>query len=487
MKLSTQILLGFLIAISIDLADSYINYSLTLKVTTDTQFLTRSETTLRTSERLREGMSNMQSAFRGFLLTGDEDFLTPYRQGLNTLPQLIADEMNISSSPAQRAKLDSILYFQHAWVAYANTLVAARKGADSNNTAATQYQYLLDTRFRKQLGKSYTDSITALFGAFEQYEYRLRDERRSALTNSIRATERSSLIFSILIIITGLGLAYILVSKISSRIKTLVRQAENITAGDFTPVEDTKSDELTSLSASLNTMSRRLSRNITELKKRNDELDQFAYVVSHDLKAPVRGISNVVHWIEEDLEREISPKMREYLDIIPTRITRMESLIDGLLRYARVGREQSIKEDTDVTSLIDELGELIVPKEYTLATVNLPKLRTEKLLLQQVFSNLLSNAVKYTPAGSSITISAIDIGNHYEFSVSDNGPGIDGKYHEKIFVIFQTLRERHDNESTGVGLSIVKKIVEDRNCSIRVVSAAGKGTSFIFTWSKEEI
>jgi len=102
-----------------------------------------------------------------------------------------------------------------------------------------------------------------------------------------------------------------------------------------------------------------------------------------------------------------------------------------------------------------------------------------------VFSNLISNAVKYTPPENGrIEISSVEKENYYEFSVSDNGSGIDQEYHEKIFVIFQTLREKHDKESTGIGLAIVKKIIEERHCTIHVVSSAGKGATFIFTWPK---
>ena len=183
--------------------------------------------------------------------------------------------------------------------------------------------------------------------------------------------------------------------KISRRIKSLVSLAENISQGNFTSINDDKNDELSGLSLSLDTMSGKLSKNITELRKKNDELNQFAYVVSHDLKAPVRGISNVVQWIEEDLHEEISPNMRKYLDIIPDRIKRMENLIDGLLEYARIGRDSSIKEQVDVARLIDNLSEMINPKECRLIIGNMPVLMTEKLLLQQILGNLLSNAVKY--------------------------------------------------------------------------------------------
>jgi signal transduction histidine kinase len=482
MKLSTQIAVGFLIAISIDLLDSYFNYTLTLKVNKDTEFLTRSETIIRNSSRLNKGVIDMQSSFRGFLLTAEEHFLSAYYDGLTTLPELIKEEESIASSSSQHQKLDSINLLHSLWIAYADSLIIAKKEATGGASAAKKYQYLFETQFRKEVGRSYNDRLTKLFNSFDQYEYRLREERRVALTKSIRRTERFSLLFSILIIVVGSGTATVLVLKITRRIHSLVRVAENITRGNFTRVNDGKNDELSSLSLSLDVMSARLSKNITDLEKKNDELDQFAYVVSHDLKAPIRGISNVVQWIEEDLPGEISAEMRKYLNLIPDRIQRMESLIDGLLEYARISRDRSTKELVDLNILVQELGEIIVPNKYLFKVEELPSLCTEKVLIQQVFSNLISNAVKY--GGEQIAISCEDAGSFYEFRVNDNGGGIPQEYHEKIFIIFQTLREKHDKESTGIGLAIVKKIIGDKHCTIKVASLPGEGTSFIFMWPK---
>jgi signal transduction histidine kinase len=289
----------------------------------------------------------------------------------------------------------------------------------------------------------------------------------------------------VLLVILGAGIGIYLVRKISTRISTQVKLAERMSRGDFGKVEDDKNDELSNLSVSLNQMSERLSRNIGELEKRNSELNQFAYVVSHDLKAPVRGISNVVQWIEEDLAGEISPVMRKYLDFIPGRIARVQSLIDGLLEYARAGRDIVADEEVNVEGMVRELTDLIGTNGATVITEDLPILRTERIPLQQVFSNLISNAIKYAGPDSTIRVTCVEQETTYEFSVSDNGPGISSEYHEKVFGLFQTLRERSDTESTGIGLAIVRKIVEERGGSIRLISSAGKGANFIFTWPKK--
>lgn len=266
----------------------------------------------------------------------------------------------------------------------------------------------------------------------------------------------------------------------------MVRLSENISRGEFVTVKDTTNDELTRLSDSLNIMSGKLQKNINELEKRNEELDKFAYVVSHDLKAPLRGIHNAIKWIEEDIGSELSPQMKNYLSIIPERTNRMEDLINGLLDYARI-RQKTKLEKTDVNRLIKEITEAIVPDHFKMTVHPLPVFDTEKLKLEQVFTNLISNSVKYMhshPGDKIIIINYRELKNQYEFSVKDNGMGIDPEYHEKIFEIFQTLRERNEKSSTGIGLAIIKKIIDDQHCTIKVNSAFGQGAEFVFTWPK---
>lgn len=486
MKLSTQILLGFFIAIAIDLLDSYINYSLTLEVKSNLEVLNKSETIIRNSSRLNKDVIDMQNAFRGFLLTKDEHFLLPYYEGLKTIPSLIDQERKlIGQSSSQHIKLDSIITLHNLWINYANLLIKAKRSA-INPSAESEYQRLFNDQFRKQVGKSYNDRIGTVFASFNQYEYNVREKLRETLGASIRRTEKFSLVFSILLIIIGSMIAFYLVKKISNRIGLMVNLAENISQGQFTKVIDHRNDELSSLSVSLNTMSERLKFNIRELEKKNDELNQFAYVVSHDLKAPIRGINNVIRWINEDLNDEVSPDLQKYLDIIPERLTRMENLIDGLLRYARIGSDKSTIEEVDVEKLVYQIAEVNVPLGCRLIVKNLPKIKTQKLLLEQVFSNLISNAAKYVPEqDAKIIVSGSETMQHFEFSVSDNGPGINKEYHDKIFELFQTLRGKNDRESTGIGLAIVRKIVEDKHCMVKVVSSVGSGASFIFTWPKE--
>jgi signal transduction histidine kinase len=485
MKLATQIFLGFLIAISIDLLDSFVNYSLTLKVKRISDFLNHSEDVIRHSGALDKGVLDAQNAFRGFLLTGDTEFLAVYDQDQKDLTASATAMRKMVALPTQKIIVDSITVLYNRWVGYADGLIEAMKKASADVGTSGKFKAMLDREMSEGIGKRYNVKIGALFRSFDNAEYLQRDLRRKELRDSIARTDRYSLLFSILLVLIGLAIAGVLVRKISRRINTLVKLAERISRGDFGRVKDNKRDELSGLSNSLNIMSEKLSRNINDLEKKNAELNQFAHVVSHDLKAPIRGISNVVRWIEEDHAAEIGPKIRKYLDIIPERISRMEGLIDGLIEYARAGREGVIKESVDVGKMIGDLTELAVPEGFIVEIGRLPELITERLPLQQVFSNLIDNSVKYGTAGKTIiVVDSTDCGEYYEFSVADNGPGIAAEYHEKIFGLFQTLREKTDKESTGIGLSIVKKIVGERGGQVRVDSSPGNGAIFIFTWTK---
>lgn len=429
-------------------------------------------------------MIEMQSSMRGFLLTRDTVFLEEFNGGLTNVPPLIAEQRNlVINNPEELLILDAIANLHSEWITYANTLIEAKKGALSESFLP-EYENLFEERLKKQAGKKINDRISQKFSDLDRIEYRLREVHRSNLATSIQRTHTFSFLLSFLTILFGIVSTIYIIKLISNRIKTMVTLADSIAKGEFTTINDTSKDELTSLSTSLNIMSESLRKNISELEKRNAELDKFAYVVSHDLKAPVRGIYNAIMWIEEDLGTELSPEMKKYLSIIPQRTRRMEDLINGLLDYARL-RKKVRTERTDTQQLINEIVDEIVPPGFKVETQHLPVLNTEKLKLQQVFTNLISNSVKYAQSEDGhITISSKELSQHYEFSVKDNGIGIEPAYHDKIFEIFQTLREKDDKESTGIGLAIIKKIIEDLHCTIRVSSELGKGAEFIFTWPK---
>ncbi|MDV2998846.1 MAG: Adaptive-response sensory-kinase SasA [Chroococcopsis gigantea SAG 12.99] len=230
---------------------------------------------------------------------------------------------------------------------------------------------------------------------------------------------------------------------------------------------------------------RYLQESEARLKQRNQELDRFVYTVSHDLKAPLRAIANLTDWLAEDLEGQLDEDNLQQMQLLQNRVIRMSALIDGLLVYSRIGRTEVATENVNVRELIAEvIDSLAPPPEFTIRVdIELIVFPTKRLLLSQVLSNLIGNAVKHNdrPDGQ-IGVSVRPDGDAYLFSVADNGPGIAAENHERIFAIFQTLKSRDVQENTGLGLSIVKKIVENEGGSIWLESSPGEGTVFYFIW-----
>lgn len=224
-----------------------------------------------------------------------------------------------------------------------------------------------------------------------------------------------------------------------------------------------------------------------ELFAINKELDDFAYVVSHDLKAPLRGISSLATWLLQDYSDRLDESGQEQLYLMLDRTKRMERLIESVLQYSRVGRMTESKELVDLNQLAADAIDMVSYAEGVKVGVEgkLPVVVCERTRMGQVFANLIGNAVKYIgrPDGV-VRIWSEDDGDFWRIAVADNGPGIDPRYHEQIFGLFQSLSPSEDINSTGVGLTLVKKIVELHGGSVWVDSTAGEGSTFYFTLPK---
>jgi signal transduction histidine kinase len=315
------------------------------------------------------------------------------------------------------------------------------------------------------------------------------------MRDMISKLRRTTLYFCIALFASGVVLSVFISNMITGNIRKLDETVRAISNGaEHVHVEVTGNDEIGKLGLAFNHMLHRLEKSRAELvgyserlKKQNEELNQFSYVVSHDLKAPLRAIFKLSEWIEEDLGNSIPAESKKNMKILRGRVFRLEALINGLLEYSKIGRVSVPTERLDVRVMLNETIDLLNPPAHIKISIqkSMPVFSTKKFLLQQVFINLLSNAIKYNDkAQGLVRILVSEIGNFYTFVVEDNGMGIDKTYHDKIFEIFQTLQSRDKVEGTGVGLAIIKKSVEDMGGTILVESEEQKGARFIFTWPK---
>jgi len=223
------------------------------------------------------------------------------------------------------------------------------------------------------------------------------------------------------------------------------------------------------------------------LRAANEELSNFAYVVSHDLKAPLRAIGALADWVATDYGDRFDDEGREHMRLLISRVHRMGSLIDGILQYSRLGREGGTLRMVDLNAAVAEVVDLLAPPPSIVVTVapGLPALWTEPTRIRQVFHNLVSNAIKYMdkPDGR-IDVRCADEGERWCFAVADNGPGIERRHFERIFQLFQTLAPRDRVESTGVGLALVRKTVDLLGGQVWLDSVPGAGSTFYFTIPK---
>lgn len=228
---------------------------------------------------------------------------------------------------------------------------------------------------------------------------------------------------------------------------------------------------------------------LSELEQATGELADFAYIASHDLKAPLRGISSLAGWLSTDYAEKLDEQGKENIKMLLSRVKRMYNLIDGVLQYTRISRTKEKKTAVDLNGLVAEEIANISPPGNVEVTIEdaLPVVTCRREGIRQVFGGLLSNAVKYMdkPQGK-VTVGWGEEEEGWKFSVTDNGCGIEKKHFGKIFKMFQTLSPRDKVEGIGVGLTIAKKIVESWGGRIWVESKPGEGSTFYFTLPKEE-
>jgi signal transduction histidine kinase len=468
---------------------------------------------------------------RGFLLTGQDDYLAPYYEVLaNNQAQLQA--LTGMVDPAHQAQLQTLGAIMAVKLKELGLTIQMAKSGNLAGALAV---------VREGRGRRYVVEFQAISTALADSESAALAQRAAAADDVSRNIMAGLIIGGLLAIALIFGAAARTIRQIDGPLNGLMEGIRAFGAGDRQRRVNIKSrDEIGLVAAAFNRMAddleaaavaqqrstaelaasnanllaeigdrteaearlarsiaelddriavqARLSRLIADLERSNDELDNFAYGASHDLKAPLRGIRNLAEWITADVKDTASEDTLENLMMLHNRVERLDLLLDSLLEYSRIGRTGGAPEDIDSAKMVGEIAEYIAPRPgfKIVCRGELPAIHTHKASLEQVLRNLIGNGLKHHDRDTgTVSVSARDIGDKVEFRVEDDGPGVPQVFHDRIFQMFQTLRSRDEIEGSGMGLAIVKKSVEVHAGKISVESAPpGRGTAFVFTWEK---
>lgn len=437
---------------------------------------------------LNEDMLNAETGQRGYLLTIDDNYLKPYRSGVNNISgRLRYLNVLIDNNSELRSNLERMTPLIDAkLVELAKTIALSKQG---------QHQDALSL-VSGNSGMQFMDKFRQISDDTINLELHLINNERMLFLNELKKTFIFVILGGVALIVMLLLTARRAVQRLGQPVAELVRGIEAMSQGDLSHrLTAATDDEIGHICNAFNYMSDHLSASLkvriaiqNELERSNADLDSFAYVASHDLKAPLRGIRNLVEWIAQDIKSTATEDSRDNLRLLRTRVERLDSLLESLLTYSRVGRKIEDVKEVDTGELVKDINNYLAPPDgfSIICSGRMPCLFTPKAPLEQVIRNLINNAIKHHDlAEGQVVISAMEQDELIEFRVEDDGPGIATEFHARIFKMFQTLKPRDQVEGSGMGLAIVKKAVEGFGGSIRVESnPPSRGSIFIFTWPR---
>jgi signal transduction histidine kinase len=391
-------------------------------------------------------MLDAETGERGFIITSDTNYLQPYTVALQNIRSNTAQLRSLTiDNPVQQRNLDTLEKYIGLKLNYTENLIALKKKGDEK----TIREIMISNN-----GKYFMDRVRSVNNSMKMEEENLFEERRTNTNKSIANAQVIFILEGSFSLLITLFLATVIINELNRRAKSEKKMRDyNI-----------------------------------ELERKNREIEQFAYIASHDLQEPLRSVSNFSKLLSEKLAANPDKKMQDYIGYITGGASRMSNLIFDLLEYSRIGKDVSksvIDCDQLVHGVLADMKTLIKESNAEIHVSKLPVVNGY-IYLKSLFQNLLSNAIKFHKKGTDpvINISAIDKGTEFQFSIQDNGIGMEKIYHERVFIIFQRLHSRAEYEGTGIGLSQCKKIVELHGGKIWVESEPGKGTTFIFTIPK---
>ena len=312
---------------------------------------------------------------------------------------------------------------------------------------------------------------------------------RSRVLKMLEEAAIKLIITTLVITLIIAGVVYWLLARIRAMANQEIKRAKEIQTAykKLQKLQATLRKANETLEVKVVNRTKALQRRNQELQHVNKELKDFAYIVSHDLKAPLRAISSLTDWIIEDYEESFDEDGQEQLSLLKNRVTRMYQLLEGILRYSRIGRGKEEKEVLDLNELVfDVINTLLPPQNFDIRILGeLPPIYADKTKIYQVFQNIISNAIKYNdkPVGEvMVSCETNEEDNLHYFSIADNGKGILEEDFDRVFKIFQTLgKDKNSAESTGVGLTLVQKVIKKYGGNITVASKVGEGTTFTFS------
>lgn len=452
----------------------------------------RVDPALQQALRLESSLVDQETGVRGYALGADQDVLNQYVVGVTAQNEAASALRSLLVDlPAAGAELRRAGELADTWRSeYAQPTIAeiTRTGEAAVGTSVEQGKMYFD-RVREALDGLQDDLNTARVSAADTLD--------AAATTVNVALTVIAVAFALIIVALAIGLRKLALQPITR----LAEEARTVARGDFGhPVEQSGPREVRELGADVNLMRERilqelsalkaahaeLDRRSTDLERSNTELEQFAYVASHDLQEPLRKVASFCQLLERRYKRQLDERADQYIAFAVDGAKRMQILINDLLAFSRVGR---IVRDPVLVSCDAVLEQALANLSYAIeqagAVVDadkLPKVSAEVPLLTTVFQNLVSNALKFhgeeTPR---VRITVRRAGDFWEFGVADNGIGIDEEYAERIFVIFQRLHNKADYPGTGIGLAMCRKIVEYHGGRIWLDSSVESGTRFCFT------
>ncbi|HLA81236.1 MAG TPA: CHASE3 domain-containing protein [Thermoleophilia bacterium] len=442
--LTTKIAVGFAAALLVLVGISVVSYRSIVTLVETADRVTHTHNVLKELEDLRSQLKDMQRSERGYVITGQARYLDAYHAALRTVHDKITGlRQLIAEIPEQHRDLDRLEPLVSRLVAELAEIIDTRR--ERGFAVAVK-------EIQKGEGKQFMDEALQVIARMEGVEYRLLADREQAAKASATTARRA--------VIFGSAFAFLLVGVALFLILRELEERKRAQA--------------------------ELAQQAQELARSNDELEQFAYVASHDLQEPLRMVASYTQLLAKRYRGKLDSDADEFIAYAVDGATRMQELINDLLAYSRISTIGSPREPTDCSGVLGRvLTDLKVAIEESGAVVThgtLPEVMGDATQLQQVFQNLISNAIKFRgQEPPRIHVSCERSGDDWLFSVRDNGIGIDPQYADQLFVIFRRLHSKGEYPGTGIGLAICRRVVERHGGRIWLESELGKGSTFFFT------